>query len=121
MIEKEIPVTMFHRIHYQRCEDDQVPDWKRVHVYPSRHLYENVQDMRKIFKMSISAVIAFAIRKYLPALLEEPAAARVSGGVDNSLDQYLFLARDSGGTQKFVIFWGYPGEEGLNSYFTETD
>ncbi|MCP4129798.1 MAG: hypothetical protein GY754_02160 [bacterium] len=129
MIEKEIPVSMFYRIRYQRCDEEKGPDWKKVHVYPSRHMYECFQDMRKIFKMSISAVIAFAIRKYLPALLEDPAAARVPRHIDNYLDQYLFLGRDSGGIQKFVIyfgfaqhrFWGYPGEEGLNSYFTETD
>ncbi|MCP4133460.1 MAG: hypothetical protein GY754_21000, partial [bacterium] len=57
MIEKEIPVTMFYRIRYQRCDEEKGPDWKRVHVYPPRHMYECFQDMRKIFKMSISAVI----------------------------------------------------------------
>ncbi|MCP4137638.1 MAG: hypothetical protein GY754_42115 [bacterium] len=65
-----------------------------------------------------SAVIAFAIHEYLEILLQESAAPREIVKADNYLDDYFFAARDSGGIQKFVILWGFPDEEELNSCFT---
>ncbi len=112
---KELEVNMFHRIHYQLRDGE---PGRRVHVWLPPEVYETWQDLRKIHKMSISAVIAFAIHEYLEILLEESPPPGEMVNADNYHHNYLFGARESGGIQKFVIYWGFPEEAQLEEYFS---
>ncbi|MCP4130404.1 MAG: hypothetical protein GY754_05435 [bacterium] len=112
---KELEIHMFHRIHYQLRDGE---PGRRIHVWLPPQVYETFQDLRKIHKMSISAIIAFAIHEYLEILLEEPASPEEMIIADNYHANYLFGARESGGIQKFVIYWGFPEENHLEEYFT---
>ncbi|MCP4131228.1 MAG: hypothetical protein GY754_09630 [bacterium] len=116
MKKKEIPLETFKQIKYQFR--DLACNWKRIHVYPEAHIYESFLDMRKFFKRSVSLIIAIAINEYLDQLVEELSAAEDPVDLDSYPSQYLFLARESGGLQKFVIYWGFPEAAHLEEYFT---
>ncbi|MCP4134486.1 MAG: hypothetical protein GY754_26165 [bacterium] len=112
---KELEINMFHRIHYQLRDGE---PGRRIHVWLPPEVYETFQDLRKIHKMSISAIIAFAIHEYLEILLKESTSPEEMVNADNYHHNYLFTARESGGIQKFVIYWGFPEETQLEEYFT---
>ncbi|MCP4135578.1 MAG: hypothetical protein GY754_31710 [bacterium] len=115
MLEKEIPIEMFKQVKYQFR--DIASNWKRIHAYPEAEVYESWLDMRKIFKRSVSLIVAIAINEHLDQLVEELSAAEDPGPLDSYPSQYLFLARDSNGLQKFVIYWGFPELDHLEEYF----
>ncbi|MCP4135761.1 MAG: hypothetical protein GY754_32635 [bacterium] len=112
--EKKLPVDLIHRIHYQMRDDE--ANWQGIHVWLPPRVYELWQDMRKFHKMSVSAIIAHAIREHLEILLQEFTDTPETVKRDKNPFQYIFAARDSGGIQKFVIWWGFPGEEELGRY-----
>ncbi|MCP4131827.1 MAG: hypothetical protein GY754_12680 [bacterium] len=112
---KDLPVVMFHQVHYQARMED--ANWHRVHVWLPPEVYESWQDLRKFHKMSISAIIAFAIHEYLDIVLMQSTLTRDPYFADNYLQQYFFTARDSGSIQRFVTFWGFPGTEELGKHF----
>ncbi|MCP4129553.1 MAG: hypothetical protein GY754_00930 [bacterium] len=114
--EKKLPVFMFKQVRYQ--PRNFASNWKKIHVYPEVEAYEQWLDARKFLKWSVSALIAFAIQEYLEILLEELSGTGKPKNSDNYPTDYFFLARDAHGTQKFVIYWGYPGDEELGSCFT---
>ncbi|MCP4134916.1 MAG: hypothetical protein GY754_28335 [bacterium] len=116
MDKKEIPIEMFKQIKYQFR--DLASNWKRIHVYPEAHDYEMWLDLRKILKRSVSLVLAIAINEHLDQLVNELSAAEVPENPDSYPNRYLFLARDSCGIQKFVIYWGFPEVTHLEEYFT---
>ncbi|MCP4132715.1 MAG: hypothetical protein GY754_17245, partial [bacterium] len=70
-------------------------------------------------KMSVSAIIAYAIREYLDILLMQSTLTEDPLFADNYRDKYFFAARDSGGLQKFVIVWGFPETKELEKYFPQ--
>ncbi|MCP4136803.1 MAG: hypothetical protein GY754_37885 [bacterium] len=116
MEKKEISLEVFKQIKYQFR--DLASNWKRIHVYPEVERYEMMLDMRKIFKRSVSLIIATAINEYLDLLVKELSATEKPEKSDSYPSDYLFLARDSCGIQKFVIYWGFPEEAHLEQYFT---
>ncbi|MCP4135098.1 MAG: hypothetical protein GY754_29275 [bacterium] len=116
MKEKKIPLEMFKQIKYQFR--DLASNWKRIHVYPEVERYEAWIDMRKIFKRSVSLIIAIAINEHLDQLIVELSAAEKSGNPDSYPSDYLFIARESTGIQKFIMYWGFPEETHLAEYFT---
>ncbi|MCP4137506.1 MAG: hypothetical protein GY754_41450 [bacterium] len=115
MEKKEIPLEMFKQIKYQGR--NLACNWKHIHVYPEMQEYEMWLDSRKILKRSVSLIVAIAINEYLDQLIEELSAAEKPGNQDRYPNQYLFLARESGGLQKFVIYWGFPEVAHLEEYF----
>ncbi|MCP4135845.1 MAG: hypothetical protein GY754_33060 [bacterium] len=116
MERKEIPLESFKQIKYQFR--DLASNWKRIHVYPEAHIYERFLDMRKFFKRSVSLIVAIAINEHLDQLVEELSAAEDPVDLDSYPSQYFFSAQESGGLQKFVIYWGFPEMTQLEECFT---
>ncbi|MCP4129749.1 MAG: hypothetical protein GY754_01915 [bacterium] len=116
MLKKEIPLEVFKQIKYQ--PRNLASNWKQVHAYPEVEVYEAWIDMRKIFKRSVSLVLAIAIEEFLDQLVVDLSAAEDPGGLDNYPPAYTFLARESSGIQKFVIYWGLPEMTHMEQYFT---
>ncbi|MCP4131736.1 MAG: hypothetical protein GY754_12225 [bacterium] len=116
MEKKEVSIEIFKQVKYQFR--DLASNWKRIHVYPEVERYEAWIDMRKIHKRSVSLIISIAINEHLDQLVEELSAAENPVCLDNYPSDYLFLARESNGIQKFVIYWGLPEMTQLEQYFT---
>ncbi|MCP4136059.1 MAG: hypothetical protein GY754_34130 [bacterium] len=95
-------------------------------MYPEKEDYERWIDIRKLFKRSVSLIIALAIGEYLDQLIEEPGSAEKPVGKDSYPSNYLFVARESVGLQKFVTYfdfaqhkyWGFPEAPLLEEFFT---
>ena len=72
------PTTLGRMVRYQ--ERSSASDWHTFHVCLRMEDYEFVQDLRKIRKMSISLIIAYAVKKYLIQVLQQ----------NNNTDNYRF-------------------------------
>ena len=82
---------------------DSRENWKTFHIDLTPEEYEYFFDMRKLFKLSVSFLIALALRKY---------GWRLSGDdVDkNIFAQYKFVQEIHYGIKFFITCWGNPGE-----------
>jgi len=76
--------------------------WRKVHVSLNEDNYEFFLDLRKFLKMSVSCILAFAVKKYLKDLTS-------SGITDNTLIKNYVLTRGViDGHIYWQIIWGYP-------------
>lgn len=94
----------FQRVEYQ----ERGSEWRRRHISVWARDYEFFIDMRKVFKRSVSLLIALSVERHLDAILNEL-------NIDSSMvsDNYLFQSyimceevMDSCVCWKF--FWGIP-------------
>ncbi|MCP4134776.1 MAG: hypothetical protein GY754_27625 [bacterium] len=116
MEEEPFDLIMFKRVKYQvRDEDD---SWYRCHVKFDSSIYENCLDLRKVYKLSVSAIIAFAINNFLDDLLLS-GALRIQ--VESYHHAYLFGEGKPDGVKSFVTFWGVPTQEVLGKYQFKVD
>ncbi|MCP4135635.1 MAG: hypothetical protein GY754_32000 [bacterium] len=111
MEEKPFELTMFSTVKYQVREEDE--SWYCCHVVFDSATYEICGDLRKIFKLSVSAIISYAINNCLDEvlLLKKPKIH-----ADNYHHAYLFSKGEPDGISAFVVFWGVPGQETLGRY-----
>ncbi len=70
-------------------------NWHRFHVTVKDDMYEYWQDLRKLLKMSVSFILAFAVRKYLSKLMNKKIA-------DNYRFLYYSIKKE---VEKNVIIW----------------
>lgn len=63
-----LQITSWTGVKYQRRLTDVI--WKKVHVSPRADEYEFFLDSRKVCKMSVSFLIAYAIENYLDILMK---------------------------------------------------
>lgn len=100
--DREMPLVSWSRIRYQ--ERDKERNWEESHLYLTPVEYELFLDLKKVYKMSGSYLIAFAIEKYLNELLLQNAGIA---------DNYRFA---NYGLSRFVVnkvvcwtqYWGVP-------------
>ncbi|MCP4133672.1 MAG: hypothetical protein GY754_22075 [bacterium] len=111
MEEEPFELALFSTVKYQVSSGDD--DWYHCHVVFNSSIYENCQDLRKIYKLSVSAIIAYAIATFLDELLllKSPKMH-----VDSYHHAYLFSKGEPDGIKTFVYFWGIPGQETLEKY-----
>ncbi|MCP4135121.1 MAG: hypothetical protein GY754_29395 [bacterium] len=106
MNEKNFPVTMGRAIQYQF--DDPDPDnWHTFHISFQEDDFEFFLDLRKFRKMSVSAVVAYAVEEYLDTILgltpEDP-------GRNDSyrFRHYIISSSEMHGVISWQLFWGLP-------------
>ncbi len=95
----------FTRVKYQ--DRDVKENWHRLHIAFREYEYEYCQDMRKFFKMSVSYILAYAVRMYLDALLCELLDS------DESTDNYYYrnyiiIKKTLKKAIYWQIYWGIP-------------
>ena len=77
--------------------------WKRMHVTILYRDYEYFLDSRKLFKRSVSFLIAYAIRKYLAEVCDN------SESTDNyRFKHYLIVQTMVDNVICWKIYWGIP-------------
>jgi len=85
-------------VKYQHRRKDTA--WKRVHVRIEDDIYEYMLDLRKFMKMSVSFILAFAVRKYHDELV-------LKEYTDNNLISGYTLRHEMiNGIKTFRIYWG---------------
>ena len=89
-------------IRYQECNYKE--NWHIFHITLNNNEYEYFLDLRKLLKMSLSYIVAYAVKKYLKSLFS-----------DKSRDNYMFsnyvLAKENAdGIIYWKLFWGMPGK-----------
>lgn len=99
---------------------DKSIQWHAFHLTLREDEYELCLDLRKIYKMSLSFIIASAVSKYLIELIKEFRKNQHLGNTDNYLyKNYLFFWQNTNGINNFTIFWGYPGTDILKRSMAE--
>ncbi len=104
------------RIEYQkRMNEDGMPIPKfRVKIKCNEREYDYFNDMRRFFRRSISHVIAIAVLKYLPDLVERIE----NGAYDEEVDSYPYKScaiydKCIEEATVFHIWWGLPSDPAL--------
>jgi len=76
-------------------------EWHRFHIKLKLDEYEFFLDLRKLLKMSVSLILAYAVDKYLQLILRK--------ATDNYLHKnYLMIRESIDGIKCWKLYWGYP-------------
>lgn len=90
------------RIQYQQRSNKKV--WRCVHVSIRQDEYEFFIDLRKIYKSSVSFLIAYGIEKYLDEIVR-----KILNSVDNySYRNYILSRVVISGVVCWILYWGLP-------------
>lgn len=92
------------RIKYQKRDEKE--NWHRIHIVLNEYEYEYYLDMRKFYKMSVSFILAYAVKRYLDNMLNELLNAN---NIDNYLySNYIFSLEVVDRIVCWKIYWGIP-------------
>ena len=105
MSENQKMLKSHSRIKYQPRDDKE--NWFRLHVVINEYEYEYYLDMRKFYKMSVSFILAYAVRRYLDEILSK--LLNGNKNTDNYFyKNYIFIKRTIDGITCWQIYWGIP-------------
>ena len=91
---------------------DHKENWHKFHIILDVDEYEFFIDLRKFLKMSVSAIVAYAVKKYYKEIMKVKKA-------DNYLfKNYVVIKEMINNVISWKIYWGWPGERELNSLHT---
>ncbi len=95
-------VQPWSRVRYQKR--DAAGNWRLMHLSLKPDEYEFFLDLRKVFKFSVSCLIANAIEKYLDEILN-----KIHRGADNYwYENYMFSCVIVDGVICWILSWGVP-------------
>lgn len=100
IMDKPTPPRLGRLVQYQesRCPED----WHIFHISFMDDEYEYFQDLRKLLKMSVSLLLAIAVKKYI----DDPA---VIIDTDNyRYKSYLIVKEIVDSITCWRLYWGYP-------------
>ncbi len=100
MDETHEPFFLGKMVKYQKQKR---PDnWHRFHLQVRPDEYEFFLDLRKLLKMSVSLILAYAVEKYLKQLIKRKTT-------DNYLhNNYLMIREIIDNIKCWKLYWGYP-------------
>jgi hypothetical protein len=77
-------------------------DWRVIHVYVSAYEYEYMVDLRKLLKLSVSLICAYAVQKYL-------TKSQKKGMTDNYpfFTNYMVIKEIIDNIISWRIIWGF--------------
>jgi hypothetical protein len=91
-------------IKYQ--ESDKPKQWKTIHVKFNEDDYEYFIDMRKLYKMSVSLILAYAVRNYFFEMANKLKRKLLSGNYFPN--GYFFNRELVDGIVCWRLYWGFP-------------
>lgn len=100
MIDMPDPAGAGKMVQYQKKGRDN--EWHRVHVSLRMDEYEYFLDLRRFMKMSVSLILAYAVKRYLKQLI-------IKNETDNYQPKNYILAKtviDS--IVCWTLIWGFP-------------
>ncbi len=97
----------FMSVKYQ--QKDSANEWNIIHIAFKEDDYEYFIDMRKLYKMSVSLILAYAVRKYLFQMMTKEMGRFMS---DNYYPRNYLLSRYIiGGIICWKLHWGFPADQ----------
>lgn len=87
------------RVRYQKRSNPH--SWETVHVRVGVDDYEYLQDLRRLLKMSISLVLAKAVKKFLKEIMKK-------NDNDNYFKNYILIKEIFNGVICWKLVWGFP-------------
>ncbi len=76
-----------------------MPDtWHTFHLQLREDDYEYLLDLRKLLKMSVSCILAYAVRKHLKTISTDK----------NRYKNYVIIKNARNGIIFWTLIWGYP-------------
>ncbi len=105
LTDKNNKIKSFQRISYQKKNENE--NWNPIHIWISPEFYEKCLDLRKFFKLSLSFILAKAIKQFLNRILE--------GITDNYSHNYILLSSISDDSRFFTTVWDYPQQETIQN------
>ena len=101
-------LKFFSRIKYQKR--DKKEKWHRLHITLNEYEYEYYLDMRKFLKMSVSFILAYAVRKYVDTVVNKLLDRKII--TDNyRYRNYIFIKETfDNEVICWKIYWGIPKE-----------
>ena len=95
----------WRRIRYQERDDGK--KWGRIHISLDEAEYELFLDLRRMYKMSLSLLLAVGVKKHLSKIIKK---LRCLASTDNyRITSYVICSsKDNTGLQSWKIYWGLP-------------
>ena len=93
--------VLMDTVSYQEKENGS-RGFRRLHVGMEEDLYEKCLDMRKVFKLSVSFIIALCITKYLDDFNFEDLKT------DNYPGIYMFFCEKDKNLKGYIVYWAIP-------------
>jgi predicted small secreted protein len=110
MKKNNMKIRMFQRVIYQERKLES--SWHRLHINIKPQVYEYCLDLRKLYKMSVSNIIAYALKNFLFGV----EADIKTGRTDNYCLSYVFYLNVNNDVFSFTLFWDLPDKK-LGSLF----
>jgi hypothetical protein len=91
---------------YQKSD---IPEnWSVFHLTLRQDEYEYCLDLRKVFRMSLSAIVAYAVDKYLDKIINTLSKDKYTGKTDNYLYKNYIIGHELiDGVHTWRIYWGF--------------
>jgi len=106
----DIMVATWSRVRYQKRGER--GNWRHMHLTLRPDEYEFFLDLRKVFKFSVSRLVAYAIEKYLEEIVK-----KLSNGSDNyRYKNYMFQRVIVDDVICWILSWGIPRTIITNNY-----
>lgn len=103
--------VLFNSVCYQKRNES--TKWHCFHISLKHDIYESAVDLRKVFKMSVSFIIAEAIKEYLNEVILNFRKKKII--TDNYHHTYIFIANEYDGIYSYTVFRGMPPEQTLKN------
>jgi hypothetical protein len=94
------PARMGRMVRYQKRR--RPDEWHTFHLQLRIDDYEYFQDLRKLLKMSISLILAYAVKKFLTRLL------KTKNTDNNRYKNYIVLRETIDDIISWRFIWGFP-------------
>ncbi len=102
-------IHMHKRVRYQKRRNKS--KWHCLHISINSDIYERCIDMRKLFKMSVSLIVASSIDKFLEKIEKK-------NNCNEHSSFYLITAKINKTLESYNIYWKFPSEDELQSIFS---
>jgi hypothetical protein len=99
-------------VQYQ--QRDKPDKWKTLHVRWKVDEYEYFQDMRKLLKMTVSLILAYAVKNFMDTIMKK------NNSDNNHFHNYILAKEEIDGVIMWKLIWGFPPnlEKFINFYPT---
>ncbi len=99
-------LATFKSVRYQDKIKDNELYYHKLHIALSEDLYEKCLDMRKLYKLSVSFILAKCIESYLHKLSMDEVK-----NTDNYHTNYIIFTSEEDGVYSFTVFWEIATEK----------
>jgi hypothetical protein len=91
-------------IKYQKRQTPE--EWRKFHIKVREDMYEYWLDLRKLLKMSVSLILANAVKKYLAKPI------RIKSGDNYACKNYIIVKEVLDSVTIWKLVWGFPPNPG---------